>query len=195
MPKRKEREDLKNQILEAAWELFREKGYENTTVNDIIKRAGTSKGGFYYYFKAKEELLNMLYSIFDKEYEKFYTKMDKSMNSFLQLKLISQCVCYFIETNVSVELLSAMYQWQLTEKVQDGFWGDDRYYLKILKEIISQGQERGEIRKDMSVSELAHHVLLLERGILVDWCVRNGEFSIGHFGSLSFDCYLEFMKA
>ena len=58
MPKRKERDDLKNQIMEAAWELFLEKGYENTTVNDIIKKAGTSKGGVYYYFKANEELLN-----------------------------------------------------------------------------------------------------------------------------------------
>ena len=60
MSRRKERDDLKNQIMEAAWELFLEKGYEKTTVNDIIKKAGTSKGGFYYYFKAKEELLKIL---------------------------------------------------------------------------------------------------------------------------------------
>ena len=39
-------------------------GYEKTTVNEIIKKANTSKGGFYYYFKAKEELLNSLYAIF-----------------------------------------------------------------------------------------------------------------------------------
>jgi len=195
MPKRKERDDLKNQIMEAAWELFLEKGYENTTVNDIIKKAGTSKGGFYYYFKAKEELLNYLYAIFDREYEKFYKNMDKTLNSLLQLKLLSQCVCFYIETNVSVELLSALYQWQLAEKKQESFWGADRDYVKLIKKIIMEGQERGEIRKDITVDELVHHVLLLERGVLMDWCVQKGAFSIGHFGSMDFGLYIEFMRA
>lgn len=195
MPKRKERDDLKNQIMEAAWELFLDKGYEKTTVNDIIKKAGTSKGGFYYYFKAKEELLNFLYTIFDREYEKFYRNMDKELNSLLQLKLLSQCVSYFIETNVSVELLSALYQWQLVEKKQENFWGSDRYYIRLVKKIIVEGQERGEIRNDISVDELVHHVLLLERGILMDWCVQKGTFSIGHFGAIDFGLYIEFMRA
>lgn len=195
MPKRKERDDLKNQIMDAAWELFLEKGYENTTVNDIIRKVGTSKGGFYYYFKAKEELLNVLYAMFDREYEKFYKNMDKTLDSLLQLKMLIQCVSYFIETNVSVELLSAMYQWQLAEKEQDNFWGADRAYIQIVKKIIVEGQERGEIRTDILVDELTHHVLLLERGVMMDWCVQKGAFSIGHFGTRDFGLYIEFMRA
>ncbi|MFR8672965.1 MAG: TetR/AcrR family transcriptional regulator [Christensenellales bacterium] len=62
-------EELKQQIIETAWELFWKKGYEKTTVNDIIESVGTSKGGFYYYFSAKEDLLNALYSVFDREYK------------------------------------------------------------------------------------------------------------------------------
>ena len=52
--KHEDRANLKQEILDAAWELFDKNGYEKTTVNDIIKKANTSKGGFYYYFKAKE---------------------------------------------------------------------------------------------------------------------------------------------
>lgn len=48
----------KQEILAAALELFFEKGYEETTVNDIIERVGVSKGAFYYYFKAKNEVLD-----------------------------------------------------------------------------------------------------------------------------------------
>ena len=44
--------ELRQKIIDTAWELFYENGYENTTVNDIIRKVGTSKGGFYYYFKA-----------------------------------------------------------------------------------------------------------------------------------------------
>ena len=46
--KHEERANLKQEILDAAWELFDKNGYEKTTVNDIIKKANTSKGGFYY---------------------------------------------------------------------------------------------------------------------------------------------------
>lgn len=50
----------KNELLDCAQELFFARGYENTTVNDVIEKAGVSKGAFYHYFEAKEELLEAL---------------------------------------------------------------------------------------------------------------------------------------
>ena len=44
-----ESKNLKETIIEAAWDLFYEKGYEQTTINDIISKAGVAKGSFYYY--------------------------------------------------------------------------------------------------------------------------------------------------
>lgn len=194
MHKDLEKTDLKEAIKNAAWQLFYEKGYEETTVNDIIEKAHTSKGGFYYYFKAKDELLHSLYSFFDREYEKFYENMDKSLNSLVQLKQLSQYVSYFIEGNVSSGLLAALYQSQLAKKSQDCFLNPDRYYIRLVKKIIATGQEKKEIRDDLSVEELAHHVLLLVRGIIMDWCVQNGGFSLGDFGTRNFELYIEFMK-
>ena len=186
--------NLKEVIIETAWELFYEKGYKNTTVNDIIKRSGTSKGGFYYYFKAKDDLLNSLYLMFDREYEKFYNQMDKNQNSLVQLQQIGQYVNYFIEANVKYELLAELYISQLTRKTQDDFLSKDRYYIKMVSKIIQEGQEKGEIRDDIPVEELTHHVLLLERGVLTDWCIQRGGFSLGYKGSESYNHYLEFMK-
>ncbi len=54
----KEREERKKEIIAAARSLFNEKGYEETSVNDIIKKAGIAKGTFYYYFSSKEEIMN-----------------------------------------------------------------------------------------------------------------------------------------
>lgn len=186
--------ELRQKIIDTAWELFYENGYENTTVNDIIRKVGTSKGGFYYYFKAKEDLLNSLYSVFDREYEKFYENMDQNQDSLMKLKQLSQYVSYFIEGNVSAELLAALYQSQLAKKSQDNFLNPDRYYINLVKKIISEGQKKGEIRTDISVEELAHDVLVLERGIIMDWCVQNGSFSLEYYGSRSFDLYIEFMR-
>ncbi len=43
-------------ILKAATECFEKKGYENTLVTDICRRAGITKGGFYHHFKSKQDL-------------------------------------------------------------------------------------------------------------------------------------------
>jgi AcrR family transcriptional regulator len=53
----KSADDRRNEILDGAQALFFERGYERTTVNDVIARVGISKGGFYHHFTAKEDLL------------------------------------------------------------------------------------------------------------------------------------------
>lgn len=45
------------QILDAAEKLFFERGYDNTSIQDILDALGISKGGFYHYFDAKETVL------------------------------------------------------------------------------------------------------------------------------------------
>jgi protoporphyrinogen oxidase/AcrR family transcriptional regulator len=47
-------------VAETAFRLFRERGYDNVSVDDIIAATGTSKGTFYHYFKSKDELLGEL---------------------------------------------------------------------------------------------------------------------------------------
>jgi AcrR family transcriptional regulator len=47
----------KRELVDAAIDLFAEKGYENTSVDDIINKVGVTKGAFYYYFKSKEQVM------------------------------------------------------------------------------------------------------------------------------------------
>jgi AcrR family transcriptional regulator len=47
-----------NEILDVAETLFTEKGYENTSVNDILDKVGISKGALYHYFGSKEEVMD-----------------------------------------------------------------------------------------------------------------------------------------
>ena len=53
--------DTKRRIFEAALTLFTEKGYERTTMDDIIAAADVSKGSIYWHFKSKMELFNELF--------------------------------------------------------------------------------------------------------------------------------------
>ena len=63
------KKSVKSRIVSAAWQLFYEKGYNGTTVDEIIELSGTSKGSFYYYFDTKDELLNTLSLVLDEYYE------------------------------------------------------------------------------------------------------------------------------
>lgn len=56
----KEGEVRKREILIAARELFIKKGYDQTSVNDILKIVDIAKGTFYYYFTSKEEVLEAI---------------------------------------------------------------------------------------------------------------------------------------
>jgi len=51
-------EDKKRELLLIAEKLFIEKGFQQTSVDDILLASGISKGGFYHYFKSKDELLS-----------------------------------------------------------------------------------------------------------------------------------------
>jgi len=53
-------EERRNELLDCAQALFLERGYETTTINDVMERAGVSKGGFYHHFASKEALLEAL---------------------------------------------------------------------------------------------------------------------------------------
>jgi AcrR family transcriptional regulator len=53
----KKGEKRKLELLQIAYKMFLARGYENTSVDEIIENAGIAKGTFYYYFKSKEQLL------------------------------------------------------------------------------------------------------------------------------------------
>ncbi|MBT9775123.1 TetR family transcriptional regulator [Clostridium sp. MCC353] len=56
----KEADVRKNEILDAAGILFSKKGYENTSVSDIMNAVGIAKGTLYHHFKSKEDIMDAL---------------------------------------------------------------------------------------------------------------------------------------
>mgnify|MGYP000558698586 CR=1 FL=1 len=53
----KKGEQRKQELLKLAYRMFIEKGYENTSIDEIVAKAGIAKGTYYYYFASKEETL------------------------------------------------------------------------------------------------------------------------------------------
>lgn len=181
-------------ILNAAWKLFEEKGYEETTVDEIIEATNTSKGTFYHYFKSKEDLLSLFSYIFDERYEELSKKLDVDMNSFGKLMVLcDECFCT-IENDYSLELVARMYSSHLFSKNSKHLLDKNRIYYKLLRNVIAEGQQRGHIRDDLSPAEIIKAYTIAERGLIYDWCVCNGEYSLRDYGCKMMKMYLVQIK-
>ena len=171
--------NTKSRITKVAWRLFNEKGYDSTTVDDIILESGTSKGSFYHYFSSKDELLASLSDILDNMYRDIETQIDTQMNSFDKLITISCQVHEMIEKEVPLDLLAYLYSSQVITKGDKHLLAPNRYYYLIVKKFIQEGQKRGQITLDMSCETIAKLYTMCERAIIYDYCISEGKYPLG----------------
>ncbi len=101
---RKRTANTKGKIISAAWRLFYEQGYEETTIDDIIAESGTSRGSFYHYFEGKDALLGSLSYLFDEKYTELEPKLSGFATCMEQLIFLNQELFGMIENSIAIEL-------------------------------------------------------------------------------------------
>ena len=181
MPRKKQR-NTKGKIVSAAWKLFYEQGYEDTTIEDILELSGTSKGTFYHYFEGKDALLGTLSVLFDEKYESLLPDIPPQQNSLETLAYLNRELFSMIDASISLELLARLLSTQLITRGEKHLLDRNRLYFRLLRDIITRGQERGEIRADLTVNEITKAYALMERALLYDWCLCGGEYSLSKYG-------------
>ena len=181
MERKDKKRDVKSRIVSAAWQLFYEKGYNGTTVDDIIALSETSKGSFYYYFSSKDELLNTLSVILDDYYEELEEKMNQDMDNFDKLLYINYEMHCMMEEKVDIELLASLYASQLVATGGGSLLNQNRKYYKLVTKIIEDGQKLGQITKNMTVSAITKYYAMCERALVSDWCMSKGGYSLGEY--------------
>ena len=175
---KKNARNTRGRIVSAAWKLFYEQGYEDTTVEEIIELSETSKGSFYHYFDGKDALLSTLSDLFDEKYEALRETMDPAMGAMDRLLFLNRELFGLIETSVSLELLARLLSTQLVTSGARHLLDHKRTYYRLLRQIIAQGQADGELTGDRGVGELVKLYALCERALLYDWCLCGGEYSL-----------------
>lgn len=177
MPKKNSR-NTKSKIVSAAWKLFYDNGYENTTIEDIIFESGTSKGSFYHYFESKDALLGSLAYLFDEKYEILEKNIDLNTDSIEILLFLNRQLFEMIENTVDLELMKRLYSTQLVTKNEKQLLDHNRVYYRLLRKIVIAGQEKNIITKSMSVNEIVKYYAFCERAMIYDWCLCNGDYSL-----------------
>lgn len=179
--KKKNAQNTKKKIVSAAWKLFYEQGYDNTTVDDIVSESGTSKGSFYHYFSSKDALLSSLSYLFDDKYEELSEIIPDDMPCTEKLFFLNKELFRMIEDSISIDLLTQLLSSQLITKNEKSLLDHNRTYYKLLRSIVIDAQKRGEISADNSPNDIVKAYALYERAMLYDWCLCNGEYSLSKY--------------
>lgn len=179
----KNNRNTKGKIISAAWKLFYDKGYEETTVDDIVELSGTSKGSFYHYFNGKDALLSSLSIVFDERYEELEPKLVSFDTALEKLLFLNRELFLMIENSISLELLSMLFSSQLTTRGDRHLLDQSRTYYKLLRSILREAQEKGELSKNISINEVIKSYAVIERGLMYDWCLCNGDYSLAAYSN------------
>ncbi len=187
---RKDSKNTRGKIISAAWSLFYEQGYEETTIDEIIARSGTSKGSFYHYFDGKDALLGTLAYVFDEKYEELEPRLAACGSCYEKLIFLNQELFGMIENSISLDLLARLLSTQLVTRGEKHLLDRSRLYYRLLRKIFQEGQENGEFRPDLSVNEMVKIYAVAERALLYDWCICNGEYSLKTYACSTMPLFL-----
>ncbi len=165
----------KKKIYNISVELMNKKGFNNTTIEEISKKAGVSVGAFYHYYKSKEDIFFDLYQKADEYFENEVTKYLEDENSINQIILYFKYYAKYTEER-GLENTSQLYNTKNKLFIAKG-----RYMKILLQDIISKGQEKNEISKDMTPESLTDYLFIVARGIVYDWCLHNAEYNLTEY--------------
>lgn len=141
--------ERKNEIIEMATELFKEKGYSGTSMRDIAAKVGVEAPSLYSHYENKEAILqNICFTMAHKfldSFEEINTERDETYVE--QLQQVIRKHVLLITSNLS-QVAVFWNEWRyMTEPYFNDFVKMQRTYERGIKEIIDRGISAGQFKK------------------------------------------------
>jgi TetR/AcrR family fatty acid metabolism transcriptional regulator len=162
----------KKKIYSVAMRLINKKGFDNTTIADISKKAGVSIGAFYHYYRSKDDIFFELYKKAD---DYFKNKVSYQLTEENSLDQIVSFFKFYANYNYQRGLDAIR---QLYNTKNKFFIAKGRYMHILLEKIIEKGQEKNEIFLEMTPEHIANYFFISARGIVYDWCLHDGDYDL-----------------
>jgi len=183
----------KDRIVEAALQLFEVHGYHAVTVDNIVQKSGTSKGGFYHKFKSKDELLYTIHDTFityvlDKAQEAYETWNSPTERLYATLK--------------SFVMMFENYRSHVTVFYQESLYLSTEYFQKIKQKrdkykemmfrIVREGIGAGEFRSELPVPIMSMAIFGMINWTY-KWYKAEGVYSLDEIANIYADLVLHSM--
>lgn len=165
---------LREKIITEAIRFFLQKGFQNTTINDIIDSLKISKGAFYWHFNSKNHLLETVIKRFE---ETFIDKVIEAVNGTsgnfqtrfrYYHKYMTEFAYHNKELCVGFMTLSAELTGNGTELEQQ-VARIHKKHREFLKDLVIAGKKEHAVKPDMGADMAAHIIMAINNGLLLEW--------------------------
>lgn len=175
-------------ILEKAFQLIYEKGYQTTSIDDILAKTQVTKGAFYYHFKNKDEMgIAIVNDLMKPALTNSFSQLQKNPDP---LDGIYQLMHHLLLKNEFLKVSHGCPAANLTHEMTP--WNAafsatlqeiTEQWMKMMTAAITKGKTKGVVRKDVNASQVALFVM-------------SGYWGIRNFGKLENDTkpYMAYLK-
>lgn len=168
-------ENLKKHVTEHAVKLFKEKGYENVSVNDICKAANIARSTFYLTFSSKKDIIDKMLSDVRLNRDEFFGDFIAARNDFEHMWILCCRYLSVAESN-GPEVTGALLRLDLMGEINilDSVHSVDAWFIKMAENAQNAGvilsHEPPEILAPLGV-DIAYYTTY-------EWCKRRGSFNL-----------------
>jgi AcrR family transcriptional regulator len=159
---------VRRRIVDAAQEVFAERGYWATTMKEIALRAGISQRGLVHHFAAKEDLLTAVIDLRDDDSAKLMAPLGRPVDAFTSMLVV-------VAENMNRPGLVALYTVLTAEAASPGHPAHERYRERysLLRTYFSMAfdalREQGELQSPLPSNSLAAEFIALIDGLQLQW--------------------------
>jgi AcrR family transcriptional regulator len=189
-----EQDSVPRRLLSHATKLFAKKGFDRTSVQEIVEAAGVTKGAMYHYFDSKDDLLYEIYARVLREQTDQLEKVAVT-EAPLRERLTAAASDVVVSTiaNLDDNTIFMQSMHQLSEEKRKAVRAERRKYHERFRSLIEEGQASGEFREDKPADVVVdfffgsvHH--------LGSWYRRTGTLSARQVGDHYADLLLDALR-
>ena len=139
----KEAAERRNEILDAAEELFVTKGYDKTSTNDILDKVKIARGTLYYHFKSKEDILNAMIDRINSSLIARAEAVAKDKSVPIVERIVMTITSLRVNTDIGNEIITLVHKPQnalMHQKMQKSLVEG---VLPILTDLVNEGNKEG----------------------------------------------------
>ncbi len=165
-------EITKDRILKKATALFNKKGISDTSINDLLKVTGLTKGGLYFYFSGKRELT---LAVLEKAAQEFSVFLDASLSGNSPGECIENFFQNVLEKHKKTKFVGGCIFGNTALEMSDKDKLVSALIISVfdqwkskLKKTIKEAQKAGQVRKDLPAENLSNLIIsTIEGGIML----------------------------
>jgi len=166
-PKTPKGRTTKQKILDASVALIKEKGFDNTTLNDMCRASGVATGTFYHYFTSTQEILSEILKIEGREIASYYEKIKNDPPLQVLEKVLDYQMDYFEKKGK--EIVSQIYGIELRSHRGDSYLVKILPLLEIITGLLDSARKAGAADPSLDPEKGAMLLLSLLLGYSFTW--------------------------